>query len=234
MSVAARRKAIQIRLHRRVCPVCCSDYLVGPSAARQEPRRLDAGSRSRGPAVRAYTNQFGRWRLPATVNTVDSRYLDALVAYEDKRFWQHRGVDPLALLRAIGQLVRNGRVVSGASTLTMQVARLLEPRRGRHLLAKIREIVRAVQLESNLTKQEIMALYLSLAPYGGNLEGIRAASLAYFGREPLRLSVGEIALLVALPQSPELRRPDHSIEAARQARDRVLQRVRAAGTRPHP
>src|SRR5262249_22017846 len=93
-----------------------------------------------GQLLRAYANQIGRWRLPATVNTVDSRYLDALVAYEDKRFWQHRGVDPLALLRAIGQLVRNGRVVSGASTLTMQVARLLEPRRGRHLLAKIREI----------------------------------------------------------------------------------------------
>jgi penicillin-binding protein 1C len=151
------------------------------------------------------------------------------VAYEDKRFWRHRGVDPLALLRAIGQLVRSGRVVSGGSTLTMQVARLLEPRRERSLLAKMREMVRAVELELNLTKHEILALYLNLAPYGGNLEGVRAGSLAYFGREPVRLSVGEIGLLVALPQSPELRRPDHSVEAARQARDRVLDRVRAVG-----
>src|SRR5207302_1222382 len=109
------------------------------------------------------------------------------------------------------------RPVSGASTLTMQVARLLEPRE-RTLTAKLRQMVRAIEIERVLSKDQILALYLSLAPYGGNLEGIRAASLAYFGKEPRRLSLAESALLVALPQSPEHRRPDRSLETARKAR----------------
>ena len=114
----------------------------------------------------------------------------------------------------------------------MQVARLLEPRARAHLTAKLRQMVRAIEIERKLSKDEILALYLSLAPYGGNLEGVRAASLAYFGKEPRRLTLGEAALLVALPQSPEQRRPDRSIEAARHARDRVLDRVAAAGVVP--
>jgi penicillin-binding protein 1C len=125
--------------------------------------------------------------------------------------------------------VRNGRIVSGGSTLTMQVARLLEPRHERTLLVKLREVVRAIALERVLGKSEILALYLNLAPYGGNLEGVRAASLAYFGKEPRRLTLGETALLVALPQSPEARRPDRSPEIARRARDRVIERIAAAG-----
>src|SRR5262249_2925014 len=98
--------------------------------------------------------------------------------------------------------------------------------------AKARQIVRAIELDWRLSKDEILALYLSLAPYGGNLEGVRAASLAYFGKEPRRLTLGEAALLVALPQSPELRRPDRSANAARAARDRVLARMAAAGIVP--
>src|SRR5262245_43296187 len=107
----------------------------------------------------------------------------------------------------------------------MQVARLLEPRADRTFAAKLRQVVRAVALERALSKDEILALYLALAPYGGNLEGIRAASLAYFGKEPRRLSLGEAALLVALPQSPEARRPDRGESLARNARDRVLDRM---------
>ncbi|PWB60392.1 MAG: penicillin-binding protein 1C, partial [Bradyrhizobiaceae bacterium] len=171
--------------------------------------------------LRPYANTDGRWRLPATVESVDPRFLDLLFAYEDKRFLAHSGVDPLALLRAAWQLATEGRIVSGGSTLTMQVARLLEPR-ARTLAAKLRQMVRAVQLERRVSKPEILALYLGLAPYGGNLEGVRAASLAYFGKEPKRLSLGEAALLVALPQSPEARRPDRASDAARRARDRVL------------
>jgi penicillin-binding protein 1C len=129
-------------------------------------------------------------------------------------------------------LLTNGRIVSGASTITMQVARLLEPRSERSFVAKLKQIVRAVEIERALSKDEILALYLSLAPYGGNLEGVRAASLAYFGKEPRRLTLGEAALLVALPQSPEQRRPDRSTEAVRHARDRVLDRVAAAGRVP--
>ena len=114
----------------------------------------------------------------------------------------------------------------------MQVARLLEPRSERSFLAKLRQMVRAIQLERTLSKDQILALYFSLAPYGGNLEGIRAASLAYFGKEPRRLTLAESALLVALPQSPEVRRPDRSVAAARNARDRVLDRLAAAGVVP--
>ncbi|HZN27804.1 MAG TPA: penicillin-binding protein 1C, partial [Xanthobacteraceae bacterium] len=185
-----------------------------------------------GNLLRPYTTPEGRWRLPATRENVDPRFLAMLLAYEDRRFNAHHGVDPLALGRAFSQLLGNGRVVSGASTLTMQVARLLEPRAERTFAAKLRQMVRAVEIERSLSKDEILALYLSLAPYGGNLEGVRAAALAYFGKEPRRLTLGEAALLVALPQSPEQRRPDRSIEAARNARDRVLDRVAAAGAVP--
>src|SRR6185312_7647255 len=96
--------------------------------------------------------------------------------------------------------------VSGGSTITMQLARLMEPRRERSVYAKLRQIVPAIELERQLSKEQILDLYLALAPFGGNLEGVRAASIAYFGKEPKRLSLAEAALLVALPQSPEHRR----------------------------
>jgi penicillin-binding protein 1C len=182
-----------------------------------------------GKLLRAYLTSEGRWRLAATRDQVDPQYLEALFAYEDKRFLKHYGIDPLAFSRAAFQLVTNGRIVSGGSTLTMQVARLLEPRDHRSLDAKLRQTVRALQLEWLLGKDEILALYLTLAPYGGNLEGVRAASFAYFGKEPRRLTLGEAALLVALPQSPEHRRPDRNPEAAKRARDRVLDRIAGHG-----
>jgi penicillin-binding protein 1C len=182
-----------------------------------------------GRLLRPYATAEGRWRLPATADGVDPRYLALLIAYEDKRFHQHAGVDPLALVRAGSQILMHGRILSGGSTLTMQVARLLEPRAERSFAAKLRQVVRAIELERQLSKDEVLALYLSLAPYGGNLEGIRAASLSYFGKEPRRLTLGESALLVALPQSPEARRPDRSVATAQRARDRVLDRVARDG-----
>ena len=182
-----------------------------------------------GKLLRAYLTREGRWRLPAMRDQVDPQFVEALFVYEDKRFYRHQGLDSRAFLRAAFQLVTHGRIVSGGSTLTMQVARLLEPRQRRSLDAKIRQTVRALQLEWTLSKDEILGLYLTLAPYGGNLEGVRAASLAYFGKEPRRLTLGEAALLVALPQSPEYRRPDRFPEAARRARDRVLDRIAGRG-----
>jgi penicillin-binding protein 1C len=179
-----------------------------------------------GKLLRAYAMADGRWRLPVDAKTgVDPGYLKLLLAYEDRRFLSHRGVDPLALGRAALQLVTRGHIVSGGSTITMQLARLLEPRRARSIHAKLRQMVRALEIERQLNKDEILDLYLTLAPYGGNLEGIRAASIAYFGKEPKRLSLAESALLVALPQSPETRRLDRYPEAARAARDRVLDRM---------
>ncbi|MFN8831140.1 MAG: penicillin-binding protein 1C [Labrys sp. (in: a-proteobacteria)] len=182
-----------------------------------------------GRLLRPFTTSGGLWRLPASPRDVDRRFLDLLIAYEDRRFYDHPGVDVMALCRAAAQALWNGRVVSGGSTLTMQVARLLEPRPERTLRAKAAEIVRAIQLEQRLSKDQILSLYLALAPYGGNIEGIRAATLAYFGKEPKRLSTAEAALLVALPQSPEVRRPDRRADVAKAARDRVIRRLLAQG-----
>jgi penicillin-binding protein 1C len=179
--------------------------------------------------LRAFTTPQGRWRLPLEPEEVDQRYLAMLMAFEDKRFYRHPGVDVRSLARAAWQLVEHQRIISGGSTLTMQVARLIEGRYERSGPAKLRQILGALQLERHLSKRQILALYLRLAPFGGNIEGVRAASLAYFGKEPRRLSVGEAALLVALPQSPEQRRPDRSPQAARAARDRVLERAVGAG-----
>ncbi len=183
----------------------------------------------KGHLLRAFANSLGRWRLAVTPHQVDPRYLEMLLNYEDKRYYSHSGVDPLALVRAAGQLVMNGRIISGASTLTMQVARLIEPRRSRSLSTKLRQMVRALQLETRYSKREILGLYLTLAPFGGNLEGIRAASLAYFNKEPHRLTLDQSALLIALPQSPETRRPDRFEKSARTARDKVLARAARAG-----
>ena len=178
-----------------------------------------------GKLLRAFAMADGRWRLPAQVKDVDPGYLHLLLNYEDRRFRSHIGVDPLAMGRAAFQLITRGHIVSGGSTITMQVARLMEPRQERSVAAKLRQIVRAVELERKLSKDEILDLYLTLAPFGGNLEGVRAASFAYFGKEPKRLSLAESALLVALPQSPETRRLDRYPDVARVARDRVLARM---------
>jgi penicillin-binding protein 1C len=179
--------------------------------------------------LRAYTSADGRWRLPVEPNEVDARYLAMLLAFEDKRFRSHRGVDPYALARASWQLARHLRIVSGGSTLTMQVARLLAGEHQRSAIGKLRQALRALELERKLSKDAILAVYLRLAPFGGNIEGVRAAALAYFGKEPRRLSLAEAALLVALPQSPELRRPDRFPGAARRARNRVLAHAAAQG-----
>ncbi|MDP9807674.1 penicillin-binding protein 1C [Rhizobium tibeticum] len=181
-----------------------------------------------GQLLRAFATPDGLWRLKTTGADVDPQFLKMLVAYEDRRFYTHGGIDLRAIARAAVQLVTNGRIVSGASTLSMQVARLIEPRQGRSLSAKLLQMARAIQIERRLSKDEILNLYLTHAPYGGNLEGARAASLAYFGKEPRRLTVAEAALLVALPQLPEKRRPDRNLAAAETARKRVLERVAVA------
>jgi penicillin-binding protein 1C len=180
-----------------------------------------------GHLLRGFPTPQGSWRFAARLGEISPLYLDMLVAYEDNRFYSHVGVDPLAAARAAWHLVRHGRVVSGASTISMQTARLLEA--NSHTIGgKLRQVAKAIALEREHTKNEILELYLTLTPFGGNLEGVRAASFAYFGKEPRRLSAAEAALLVALPQAPRLR-PDRFPEAARNARDRVLQRLATRG-----
>lgn len=181
-----------------------------------------------GALLRPFTTADGTWRLAVEPEQVSQRYREMLLAVEDKRFFSHPGVDPLAMLRAAGQLVWHGRVVSGGSTLTMQVARLLEPR-PRTVSAKLIEMARALQLERRLSKREILRAYLTLAPFGGNLEGIRAASLAWLGKEPAHLSDAEAALLVALPQAPARTAPDLAPARAAAARDRILAKAVDAG-----
>ena len=207
--------------------VLLADALFPPDLTRYRERStlvLDRG----GGTLRAFLTEDQSWRLHAGPADVAPLYLALLKGYEDRRFDRHPGVDPLALARALWQAARHGEVISGGSTLTMQVARLLEPR-PRTLGAKLAEMLRALQLEARYGKDEILAMYLTLAPFGGNLEGVRAASLAYLGREPSRLTLAEAALLVALPQSPTARRPDLRPEAARRARDAVLARLAGAG-----
>ncbi|HEX2590941.1 MAG TPA: penicillin-binding protein 1C, partial [Rhizomicrobium sp.] len=179
-----------------------------------------------GKLLRPFLTKDGFWRLKTSVRDVSPRYLLLLKAYEDQHFDSHFGVDLLAVARAAKQYFGAGaHVVSGASTLTMQTARLLEGPRPRSLANKFFQMVRAFQLEERYSKDEILSIYLTLAPMGGNLEGVRSASLAYFNKEPSALTLSEAALLVALPQSPARLRPDRHAIRAKKGRDKVLNRM---------
>jgi penicillin-binding protein 1C len=231
---------------RRTIWACCSAaalsllLLAAYSLKLFEPLPLDAAAASSrlvldrdGHLLRAFTTPDGRWRLDAKPEDVSPTYLSLLMAFEDRRFWKHPGVDPAAMGRAVLQAVRHRRLISGGSTLTMQVARLLRRSPTHSIPAKFQQIADAARLEATLSKREILSLYLKLAPYGGNLEGVRAASFAYFGKEPQRLSIAEAALLVAIPQSPEMRRLDRgengrAYAALVKARNRVILRAAAA------
>ena len=177
-----------------------------------------------GSPLRAFADAQGIWSYPVALEDVSPLYVEALVAYEDRWFWHHPGINPVAALRALGQLIGNGRIVSGGSTLTMQVARILEPH-SRSFAGKLRQSLRAVQLEAHLSKREILELYLDNAPFGGTLQGVEAASWAYLGHSAKQLSRAEAALLAVLPQAPSRLRPDREAQAARAARDKVLERM---------
>ncbi|WP_313652172.1 transglycosylase domain-containing protein, partial [Pseudomonas soli] len=154
-----------------------------------------------------FADADGVWRYPVSPQEVSPLYLEALLAYEDRWFYRHPGVNPMALARAAWLNLRGGRVVSGGSTLSMQVARLLDPH-DRTLPGKLRQLWRTVQLEWHLSKDEILQLYLNRAPFGGTLQGVAAASWAYLGKSPKHLTPAEAALLAVLPQAPSRLRPD--------------------------
>ncbi|MBF6024528.1 penicillin-binding protein 1C [Lysobacter niastensis] len=181
-----------------------------------------------GSPLRAFADGDGAWRYPVAAGQVSPLYLQALLNYEDRWFRWHPGINPVSLLRAGGQWLRHGRVVSGGSTLTMQVARILDPH-ARTPFGKARQLLRALQLEAHLSKDEILALYLNRAPFGGTVEGVEAASWAYLGKPASRLSHAEAALLAVLPQAPSRLRPDREPERARVARDKVLARMASLG-----
>jgi penicillin-binding protein 1C len=173
-----------------------------------------------GTALRFYLAPDEKWRFPVGLDELPPELIAAVVAAEDRFFYLHPGVDPLAIARAAWTNLWAGRIVSGASTIPMQIARMVDPA-PRTLASKLRESFRALQLDFHLEKEELLEAYLNLAPYGGNLEGVGAASWFYFGKEPRQLTLGEIALLTALPRSPTRYDPTRNPDRARQARSRV-------------
>jgi len=208
-------------------------WLVPLPARLAEPPSLVVEWRDGGVA-HVFVAPDGRWRPEVRPEEVDPGYLAALLRLEDRRFHAHPGVDPIAVVRAAATNLARGRRVSGASTLTMQLARVLEPR-PRTLVSKAIEALRAVQLELRLGKQRILAAYLQFAPFGGPLEGIEAASLAWFGHRPTALSPAEVATLLAVPQDPNRRAPGPGREERlRAARDQVARRLAALGALPRP
>lgn len=177
-----------------------------------------------GRPLRAFADHNGVWRYQVELEDVSPLYIEALLNYEDRWFWSHPGINPMALLRAAYLNISNGRIVSGGSTLTMQVARLLHPHK-RTLTGKFKQVLRTAQLEWHLSKKEILTLYLNIAPFGGTLEGVQAASFTYLNKPSSELSHAEAALLAVLPQAPTRYRPDINQHAAQAARDKVLDRL---------
>ncbi|WP_416993024.1 penicillin-binding protein 1C [Aeromonas salmonicida] len=185
----------------------------------------------KGRPLRAFADTSGVWRYPVTLAQVSPRYIEALLGYEDRHFWRHPGVNPVAMVRGVWQWLRYGRAVSGGSTLTMQVARLIEPYH-RSVPGKLRQMARALQLEWHYDKRTLLTVYLNRAPFGGNLEGVQAASFAYLGKSAAKLTHAEAALLAVLPQAPSRYRPDRHPDRARAARDKVMQRLVKQGAWP--
>jgi penicillin-binding protein 1C len=199
-------------------------------------RGMDAGLvvvAEDGLPLRTWPSRDGVWRYPVRPDEVSPYYLQALLGYEDRWFYYHPGVNPVAMLRAASQWIRSGRIVSGGSTLTMQVARMIDPvlrqPGSRKVGDKLRQMARAVQLELHYSKAEILGLYLAHAPMGGIVEGVEMASRAYLGKPSAELSLADAALLAGLPQAPSRLRPDREPEAAQRARDKVLQRMADQG-----
>lgn len=173
-----------------------------------------------------FADNKGIWRYSVNLDEVPDYYFDALLNYEDRYFYDHMGINPLALLRAAWQNLTNGRIISGGSTLSMQVARILDPH-DRTVMGKLKQIFRTLQLEWHYSKRDILTFYINYAPYGGTIEGIGAASWSYLGKPPNQMTPSEAVLMAVLPQAPSRLRPDRYPERAQQARDKVLDRLAA-------
>lgn len=224
--MSGSRRVVELGLAALLAAVLLLD-LVFPPPIPPSDRGAVVVARD-GTPLRTYTSADGMWRQPVTPEQVSPLYLQALLGYEDRWFYWHPGVNPVALARAAWQWQRSGRIVSGGSTLTMQVARIIDPpaaREARTLRAKLRQVLRALQLELRLSKREILTLYLNHAPMGGIVEGVEMASRSYLGKSSGTLSEAEAALLAALPQAPSRLRPDRAPQAAQAARDKVLARL---------
>jgi penicillin-binding protein 1C len=222
-----RRRTILLGLASLLCLTSIVALAAWPLPARLTLSLSPVVYSAEGVLLRAYLNAEDKWRLPVTLAELPGFFAAGLLCLEDRRFFSHPGVDPLAILRATAQNLRAGKVVSGASTITMQVVRLLEPR-PRTLRTKLAEVWRALQLEWHLSKADILSLYLTYAPYGSNVEGISAASYLYFGHGPASLTPAEAAFLYLLPQAPG-RWESYTPGQWHAARQRVLARLAGCG-----
>jgi len=181
-----------------------------------------------GELLSATIAKDGQWRFPEC-DSVPRKFAAAIVAFEDKRFWSHPGVDVLSFGRALKQNISEGRVVSGGSTISMQVIRLSRKGEGRTIWEKFIEMVLATRLEVRFTKEQILSLYASHAPFGGNVVGIDAACWRYFGHDAHALSWGEASLLAVLPNAPSLIHPGKNREQLKLKRNRLLEKLKENG-----
>jgi len=199
---------------------------------------LPTGKLSRPPAHFVYSrdgrllNSFASsdcfWRKPVALDRISPKLIASVTASEDQWFRWHAGVNPVSLVTAAVDNVRAGRVVRGGSTITMQIARMMEPKE-RTIGGKLVEMLRALQLELHYSKDDLLDIYFNLVPYGGNIEGVGAATHFYFDKEPDRLSWSEAAILTAIPASPNAFRPDLHPDRCRARRDRVLANLHQLG-----
>ncbi len=181
-----------------------------------------------GRVARVFLTPDEKLRIKVKVEELPDHVKKAFIAAEDRWFYYHPGVNPFAVIRALVDNLKAGRIVSGASTITMQIVRIAEPR-PRTFVSKIKEALRALQLELHFNKDELLEIYLNIAPFGRNIEGVAAASLAYFGTTPDQLSLSQAAVLAALPRMPSKLAPGKNARALRKERDRVLRRMLRAG-----
>ncbi len=181
-----------------------------------------------GELLRAYTANDDIWRIHCSMVEISHFHQKLVLAYEDRWFYWHYGINPISIIRAAITNFKAGQILAGGSTLTMQIARMTEPK-ARNFASKLKEAVRALQLEWSFSKKELLEIYFNLAPYGGNIEGVGSAALFYFGKPPAKLSIGEIALLTALPNSPTQLRPDVNSQLALLGRNKVLNRLSKMG-----
>ncbi len=205
---------------------------VVPLPERLHPPTSQTVEYADGRVAHVFLADDDRWRIETRHDQVDPDYIEALIALEDKRYWSHVGVDPIAVMRATISNASSGRVVSGASTITMQVVRMAEPR-PRTMRSKVVESYRAIQLERHYSKEEILDIYLQLLPYGENYEGLETASQVYFGHDASNLGPAEIATLLAVPQAPQARYPSpQNEERLENARNQIAAKLLKEGALP--
>lgn len=203
-------------------------YAAAPvSEIARRPSSLVVTDR-KGRVLRGTLSSDGEWRLPVPLEEMGDRVPKVIVALEDRRFWSHCGVDPAAIVRALVQNVRSGRTVSGGSTITSQVVRLAEVR-DRTVINKLKEFRDAMTVELFMTKREILEAYLNSAPFGGNIRGVEAASLTWFGKQAKDMSLAEAALLAGILRGPAVYRPDRHPKRAKELRDRLLDTLAERG-----